>query len=208
MVSGLFVCLSVSCLAVEWHHPLSRDGGGVWRQRIPIKVSNPTDRAFEGVPVRTRAGSGGIALQGTAEAVRVCDSRGQELLFALTDSQGLSVAHGPVPSSGYLTIPVECPSHQTATSYVYFDNPSAGELPDFLTDHSTLINGDVESGAGSSPAGWEAGHVRRDSSGHLDRRAAAIGQALPEDGRYPRRRTHLDSDTPGRPANRRRWRAM
>jgi hypothetical protein len=38
---------------------------------------------------------------------------------------------------------------------VYFDNPSAGELPDFLADHSALANGDVESGTGSSPAGWK-----------------------------------------------------
>ncbi len=135
--TGLFLLLSVSCPAVEWHHPLSQDGGGVWRQRIPITVTNPTDRAFRASLCGSRWGPGASLWIGMAESVRVCDSRGQELLFALTDGQALPVTRGPVPMSGYLTIPVECPAHQSATSYVYFDNPSAGELPDFLADHAT-----------------------------------------------------------------------
>ncbi len=153
--TGLFFFLCWPGLAVEWHHPLTRDGGGLWRQRIAITVANPTDQAVEGVPVRVALGAGGISLTGTADAVRVCNSRGQELLFALVDNQGLPVTQGPVPASGYLTIPVECAARQTAISYIYFDNPSAGELADFLTDHTTLINGDLESGAGATPAGWK-----------------------------------------------------
>ena len=147
--TGLFFLLTVSCAAVEWHHPLSRDGGGIWRRRIPITVTNPTDRAIKGVPVRIAFGAGGVPLAGmAAESVRACDSRGQELLFALTDSQALPVSRGPIPSAGFLTIPVECEARQSASCYVYFDNPSAGELPDFLTDRSALANGDLKAVAG------------------------------------------------------------
>jgi len=83
-----------------------------------------------------------------AESVRVCDSRGQELLFALTDFQALPVSRGPIPSSGFLTIPVECAARQSVSSFVYFDNPSAGELPDFLANRSALANGDLKAAAG------------------------------------------------------------
>ena len=117
-------------------------------------VTNATDRAIQGIPVRVALGAGGIPLIGRAESVRVCDSRGQELLFALADGQAVPVTRGTIPSTGFLTIPVECPARQSATLYVYFDNPSAGELPDFLAEHATLVNGDVERGRGSAPARW------------------------------------------------------
>src|SRR5690242_5616091 len=89
---GLVLLSSFLCGAAEWHHPLYRDGGGTWRQRIPITVTNPTDRPIKGAPVRLALGAGGMPLAGmAAQSVRVCDARGQELLFALTDSQGLPV---------------------------------------------------------------------------------------------------------------------
>ncbi len=147
--TGLSLLLAVSCAAVEWHHPLSRDGGGIWQRRIPITVTNPTDRAIKGAPVRIAYGTGGVPLAGmAAESLRVCDSRGQELLFALTDSQALPVSRGPIPSAGLLAIPVECAARQSASLFVYFDNPSAGELPDFLPDRSALANGDLKAVAG------------------------------------------------------------
>ncbi len=147
--TGLSFLLAMSSAAVEWHHSLSRDGGGIWRRRIPITVTKPTDRAIKGTPVRIAIGTGAMPLAGmAAESVRVCDSQGQELLVGLTDSQALPVTRGPIPAAGFLTIPVECAARQSSSSFVYFDNPSAGELPDFLADRSALANGDLEAVAG------------------------------------------------------------
>jgi len=175
---GLFLCLTVSSAAEEWHHAFFRDGGGIWRRRIPITVTNPTDRAIKGAPVRIACGSTGVPLAGAAaESIRVCDARGQELVFAITDSQALPITRGSIPEAGFLTIPVECDAHQSALFYVYFDNPSAGEVPDFLVDRSALTNGDLESGTGSSPDGWK--HDESDAA-----HRASWTDELPQSGKH------------------------
>ena len=153
---GVLLVIAMSCAAGEWHHPLSRDGGGIWRQRIPITVTNPTDQALKGTrsvwplarcqSTRRHAGRVGPGLR----------LPGQELLFAITDSQALLVTRGPIPSTGFLTIPVECGPRQSATYYVYFDNPSAGELADFL-----------EARRRWSTATWSRATVERRQAGNM-----------------------------------------
>ena len=155
-VLGILLMSAAASAAGPWHHPLCQDGGGVWHRRIPITFTNPTDQALKGDPASLSVGTIAQALAGVAaETVRVCDASGQEMLFALTDAQGSLRTRGPVPRDASLTIPVECGPGKSTTYYVYFDNPSAGELADFLAARTGLVNGDLEQGRGSAPRGWK-----------------------------------------------------
>ncbi len=154
---GFGLGMVAPALAVEWHHPLYLDGGGYWHQRIGVQVRNDSDETLNGRPVALAIGSaaGEAALTGArAESVRVCDPQGEEMLYAITDAQGGLQTRGVISAGGRLTIPVECPARQSATYYVYFENPSAGEVPDFLAQRLGLSNGDVEQGEGDTPTGW------------------------------------------------------
>lgn len=134
------------------------DGGSFWRQRIPVTVQNDTDHPLDGerVALKIGAGSGEAHLIGArAESIRVCNPQGEEMLFAVIDSQGWLRTHGLIGDSHTLVIPAECPAHRTAVYYVYFDNPSAGEVPDFLSARLGVVNGDVELGDAPTPSGWQ-----------------------------------------------------
>lgn len=143
--------------APAWHHELYVGGGDYWRSRIRITVRNQGDRAMEGAPVTVPIGEGKgqAALEGwPAEAVRVCNAQGQELLYAIRDSQGQLISEGPIPAGSRLVLPAECEARAQSQLYVYFDNPAAWPVPDFLETHSGVDNGDVELGEGDTPAAW------------------------------------------------------
>jgi hypothetical protein len=89
-----------------------------------------------------------------AKAVRVCDASNTEMLWSISDPSGQPITGAAMATGSTLTIPVECPAHGKATYWVYFDNASAWEVPDFLAATGGLRNGGVEQGAGDTPAGW------------------------------------------------------
>ena len=143
--------------AAEWHHPLYLPGGGYWRSRIRIEVTNAMNRDAQGLPVTVGVGKGdGRAdLAGAAaEAVRVCDATGAEMLYDIRSPAGSAVTRGPIPPGGTLTIPVECAAEAKAAYYVYFENPSAWRVPDVLDAGPGLRNGGLEDGAGNTPTLW------------------------------------------------------
>jgi len=153
----LVAASAASAVGAEWHHPLYLDGGGLWHSRVPVVVHNRGDVPVEGEPVAIAIGSapGEAALEGkAAEAIRVSNEQGVEMLFNVTAPDGTSVASGPIPAGSTLVLPVECGPNTTAVYYVYFDNPSAGQVPDFLSARMGLANGDVELGEGASPSAW------------------------------------------------------
>ncbi|MBN1417617.1 MAG: DUF4091 domain-containing protein [Planctomycetes bacterium] len=143
--------------ASPWHLHLSCDGGGWWRRRIRIDVRNDGSRPAEGEPVGIPIGRepGAADLAGArAESVRVCDARGAEMLLRIDGPDGERIPKGPVPPGSILTIPAECPPGRTASSFVYFDNPSAWQVPDVFEVAAGLRNGGLERGSGDAPAGW------------------------------------------------------
>lgn len=156
-ILGLVAGLAAAAPSEPWHHPLYLDGGGWWQGRVEVVVHNDRDVPADGEPVVIRVGSGPAeaALVGqSARAVRVTNAAGVEMLFALRDPQGGLLEDGPIPERSTLVIPAECPPHATAKYYVYFDNPAAGQVPDFLAVRPGIVNGDVEQGQGGVPDGW------------------------------------------------------
>ncbi|NLY01492.1 MAG: DUF4091 domain-containing protein [Rhodopirellula sp.] len=154
----LFLLLSpLHAADVPWRHPLYLDGGGHWRQRIGLEVENRSGAALAGQPVAITIGTGlrQADLAGErAEAVRVVDQDGVEVLFGIRSAAGDLITSGPVPADSALVIPAVCEANASARYEVYFDNPAAGEVPDFLTAQPGLVNGDLELGDGDAPAGW------------------------------------------------------
>jgi hypothetical protein len=165
--------------AGEWHHPLSLDGGGYWHRRISVTVHNEGGLAAEGEPVALSIGKAPdeVPLAGeAAEAIRVWSASGVEMLFGLFDPRGSPLEEGPIPQGSTLVIPAECEPGQSAGYYVYYDNPAAARVPDFLSIRPGLINGGVELGEGSTPTGW-----RHDAPD--DRHEATWSTESPQSGR-------------------------
>ena len=186
---GLMLC-TVALTAAEWRYPLYRAGAGWWQGRLRITVANQTPRVAEGQPAIVRIGNaaGEADLAGQrAEAVRLCNEQGVEMLFAVYGPHEDLVVRGPIPAGSRLVFPVECNRQQSAVYYVYFDNPDAGEVPDFLTARPSLVNGDMEQGdteadSGTAPAGWTHDSPDCASSRQLDHGKPAVRQTLLENG--------------------------
>lgn len=141
-----------------WHHPLYLGNGELWQQRIKVVVTNASDRAVAGsvVTVKIGRGEGEADLVGAeAREVRVCDARGQEMLYELVTAAGRPPRSGPIPEGAELSLPVECPGRGQALYYLYFNNPGAWQIPDFLVGAGRLRNGDLEEGEGEVPTGWQ-----------------------------------------------------
>jgi hypothetical protein len=155
-----FVCYlaAVAAGAAEWHNSLYLGNDGYWRARVAVEVrNNDATRDVAGDPVEVRIGRGANEadlLGADARTVRVCDADGVEMLYRIDAPDGTAVTDGAIPAGSALTLPVECAAHATATYYIYFDNPSAWAVPDFLQTHSGVVNGGVEIGTGDTPAGW------------------------------------------------------
>lgn len=154
LVAGLCALASA---ATAWHYPLYLANGGYWKQRVELTVHNnqTADLAGEAVAVAIGTGPNEANLVGAeASAVRVCNAEGKELLYALTGPGGRALDSGPIPAGSTLTIPVVCARGQSASCFVYFDNPQAWPVPDFLKAALGVRNPGVEEGSGDTPDGW------------------------------------------------------
>ena len=151
----------------NWSDALSLGNDGCWRQRLRIAVQNDADRPLAGEPVELAIGQapGQADLAGAAaDALRLVDDAGTEMLWAVRDAAGTAVRRGPISAGSVLVLPAECSPHGRAGYWLYFDNPAAWAVPDFLDAPTGLGNGDMEQGDGAAPAGWQhdpgdAGHT-------------------------------------------------
>ena len=152
-----FFSIAASASA-KWHHPLHLDRGGYWRHRLTVQIDNDSQQPAEGAPVPVKLKGSGPAramIGARAGRVRVCDASGTEMLFRISGPNGASVERGEIPAGSVLILPAECPAGESATYYVYFDNPEAWAVPDFLEAHLGVSNGGMEMGDDGVPAGWD-----------------------------------------------------
>ncbi len=156
-IAFLAVC-QLALAAAPWHHPLYLAGDGYWRKRIPVTIANNGDTAAAGTVVRVLVGRepGQTDLEGArAEALRCCSAEGVELLFSINDSDGMRVVRGPIPAGASIALPAECAARASTVCYLYFENPAAWQVPDFLGARGELLNGGVENGEGATPSSWQ-----------------------------------------------------
>jgi hypothetical protein len=141
----------------SWSTPLACAGGGWWLTRVPITVRNKGQVNVEGYPVAISLDRDGMlpwAGRYRVEEIRVCDSAGVELLFAVRGQHGQIIPAGVIPEGAKLIVPAVCQAEQESRIFVYLDNPFAWPVPDFLESYPGIINGDLELGTDGVPFGW------------------------------------------------------
>lgn len=151
----IFALLAGRTEAEAWRNDfhVGRDDG--WRQRIPITVTNAGDQELSGRVVFLPVDPTTLA-DASADALRVADTNGHELLWSVQGPAGQEIRRGPIPPGSTLAVPVECGPRAATRLYVYFDNPSAWPVADFLkASGGDLRNGGFEAGSGGTPAGWK-----------------------------------------------------
>ena len=144
--------------AANWHHPLALDGGDYWRARVPVTITNDGDQPLEGLPFAVAIedrGPTAVLVGRDARQIRVTDEKGTEMLFVIHGVGGDAINEGPVPAGASIVLPLECDAKSSTTYYIYFDNPAAGLVPDYLKARPGLVNGSVELGSGDTPDGWQ-----------------------------------------------------
>jgi len=143
--------------ATPWQHPLYLGHDGCWRQRVRVDLHNGMSREAAGAPavVKVGAGAGEINLAGAAaESLRAVNAGGAEVLFAVFDPDGRQIRRGLIPAGSDLALPVEAPAGGDAWCYVYFDNPAAWAVPDFLEASIGLRNGGAEADEDGALQAW------------------------------------------------------
>jgi len=131
---------------------------GFWKERVPLVIHNNTDLELAGVPLVIEVGRGSdrIPLKGAlAEAIRVTNQQGKQLLYRLNGPDGNLIEEGPVPIGATLTVPVECPARDEVTCFIYSDNTSAWRVGEYFYTHREVSNGGFELNGVYGPLGWE-----------------------------------------------------
>ena len=157
---GAVAVAAAGCVALAgevWPESLWLGRGGYWTKRVALTAVNPSAEALEGRPVSVRVGSGKgeLPLVGVrAEALRLVDARGVELLYGVRTADGAPLESGSVPAGAQLAIPVSAAAKGEARYWLYFDNPEAWGLADHLkTFGPSDVNGGFERGE-RTPFGW------------------------------------------------------
>ncbi|MCY3017425.1 MAG: DUF4091 domain-containing protein [Planctomycetota bacterium] len=125
-----------SAAAQDWHTPYA-GGGGIWRKRSAVDITNLSTHEIAGRPLAITVGTkpGEIALAGAnAKDIRVCSATGVEYLFAVIGPDKQPLHEGVVRDGAKLYVPAELKPGASARYYVYFDNPSAWTVPDYLAE--------------------------------------------------------------------------
>ena len=145
---GLLVA-ALEAVAAPWRYPLYLDHNIPHKQRRAIMITNKSNAASDGdmlfVPVKE------LGLAGTpSKDIRVVDDNGMELMVAIHPE-------GPaLTEDGSVIVPVKADAGQTVTLWLYWDNPSAWELPDKLMAPLKTFTDSFEDGDEIAPPGWRS----------------------------------------------------
>lgn len=153
MVTSLLLAASLAAGLAggpSWPTDLAYPGTGLWTARLPVLVSNLGDAPLAGYPVELEV----AALTGrAADALRVGDDDGAELLWDLR-ADGRRVDRGPIPPGAVLTVPATAPRGGRQRLWVYFDNPTAYHVPEFLAAGARPANLSFEDLDGGGLLDW------------------------------------------------------
>ena len=139
----------------SWHKSLYNNGGDFWRCRYVLTVTNSSDRKFEGIPIEININRDELNITGEqAGTIRICDEKGIELLYGILGGSDKWISRDKIPLNSKLIIPVTIDGYAQAKFYIYFQNPSAWNVPDFWQVKASILNGSLENGEGASPFHW------------------------------------------------------
>lgn len=142
-------------LSALWNNKLYNNGGDYWRCRYVVTITNSSNTPIEGTPVEIVVSNRGLNIVGeSAGTIRVCDERGVELLFGILDATDQWISRDKIQLNSKLIIPVSVYGKSQTNIYIYFQNPSAWNVPDFWQVKASILNGSVESGEGDTPFHW------------------------------------------------------
>lgn len=164
LLTGAMLPAFAAADALPWTDSLVNDGGGYWRRRAIVELSRGSQSVspLRGLNARLTVGTqkGQIDLIGQrAEAIRVCDPIGREILFDLTDEDGRPKRTGAVSAGDVLAFRTDLAPdeegderpNQATCHVIYYDNPDAAAPADYLS--AGLVNGGFEFGD-DVPIGW------------------------------------------------------
>lgn len=151
MYAILLCALSALSAAPQWPSSLSVSWGPHAR-RVPIAVANAGDAAAVGETVRVPIEAGSPLLGQAVRALRACDGVGRELLLSVESARGALRREGSLEAGDAVLLPAECPAGGEATLWLYYDNPEAWVVADWLTQGST--NRSLDMGGPEGPTGW------------------------------------------------------
>jgi hypothetical protein len=130
-----FVFFAFSLSAAEWPADLYLGGGGFWRECSEFAVSNHTSAAWTGLVAGVKIKAGKLPVAGRrVEELRLVDSRGVLLQYAVWRPDGKStIVRGEIPEGSVLALPVVADGNAEAVFRLYYGNPDAEGLEDFLS---------------------------------------------------------------------------
>jgi hypothetical protein len=165
-IISFVILLVLSLNAAElWNHKLWLGNGGFWRSRFSVEVSNQSDQAIEGKIISVKVGDehNEAPLTGVeASSLRVVNNRNTQLLFNIWQPDFSStITDGEIPAGAILTLPLVCDASEKTSFTLYFDNPAAWKLADFLhiLPDDLPLNGDFELGS-DLPLGWFKNEIK------------------------------------------------
>ena len=162
LILSLILVRSSVLTAAEKAPKLCIAGGGTWAKSLEISLTNPSaadwkDKIIE-IPVRGTIDApkeNALPLAGQlAQSVRFCDADGVEFIFNIIDSEKKDLHRGVIPNDSTLIIPVNCPAKKTVSCKIFFDNPKAWVIPDWLKSQGGITNLDFEEGKDLNVFGW------------------------------------------------------
>jgi hypothetical protein len=118
---------------IPWCKSLAYNGGGYCTVRVPVVVSNNSEGALRGDPIRISIseddGTSGLIGKSVA-GLRIANSNGIEFRFELEDSDKQKKRDGLLSAEDIITLPVEAETDTTVIIFLYAGNPRAWLPPD------------------------------------------------------------------------------
>ncbi|MBE6412450.1 MAG: DUF4091 domain-containing protein [Opitutales bacterium] len=124
IASAIFAVFSLGAYASLWHFPLYLDGGTPAKNRLQVEVSNIGEIDAVGGEFKISAKELGLVGK-NIKSIRILSENNRELLWSVQPETK------KLKKNSQFIIPVDCKVGKTTKIWVYYNNPTAYEVPDY-----------------------------------------------------------------------------
>ncbi|MBP3358291.1 MAG: hypothetical protein J6K91_05205, partial [Opitutales bacterium] len=124
IASVIFAVFSLGAYASLWHFPLYLDGGTPAKNRLQVEVSNIGEIDAVGGEFKISAKELGLVGK-NIKSIRILSENNRELLWSVQPETK------KLKKNSQFIIPVDCKVGKTTKIWVYYNNPTAYEVPDY-----------------------------------------------------------------------------